>query len=56
MNFPGTEDMQLYARFSVKLLTMLQGLVKGILFAHFPIKWHFMDKSRHSPQFVPLTC
>lgn len=38
MNFPGTEDMQLYARFSVKLLTMLQGLVKGILFAHFPIK------------------
>jgi len=38
LNFPGTEDMQLYAHFSVKLLIMLWGLVKVILFAHFPIK------------------
>lgn len=37
-NLPGTEDMQLYARFSAKLLNMLLGLVKGILFAHFPFK------------------
>lgn len=37
-NLPGTEDMQLHARFSAKLLNMLLGLVKGILFAHFPFK------------------
>lgn len=39
MNFPGWKTHScMYVHFSVKLLTVLQGLVKGILFAHFPIK------------------
>lgn len=57
MNFPGWKTHScMYVRSSVKLLTVLRGLVKGILFAHFPIKWHFMDESRHGPQFIPVTC
>lgn len=38
LNLPGTEDTQLEAHFPVQLLTVLWGRVKGILFAHFPIK------------------
>lgn len=38
LNFPGAEDTQLEVRSPVKLLTVLRGRVRGILFAHFPIK------------------